>query len=1532
MDESRTARFDAAVELRRRYTREGATELLDQAIDLSTGLLAEQGDSPDRAAVLIEYTNALTARAARLGRTEDSLAAVDAARAAVEMTPADSPALAARIAMLGTCSMTRWDKSGDDTDFDDAIRSYRRALQIDPEYVWALSGLGVALARRRAQGGGEPGDLAEARQLCERALAAIHEEADRPELLTDLGFVLFVSGQTGMDSALIDESLRLLENAYALAPHDSPDRWRAGVQAALADYVRAAMSRRREGMRAATGRISRTLDALPTDLPTRSMVQSVLGTALAMEYHLDGDSALRDRAIDLLEASIVGFEPGRGPLWSQTAEFLRTLLGHRAADIGSVADVDRIIVLLETERTVSPGSAELASELTAARGLKFSLVGDANLLASDLDSSDTAPLALAMSITSAALLAPNTLDQRIDRAESALADLAADAPDRFVLLTALGIAYLAVSAKRGDIEALNRAVSAEDAALELLDGNDPRRSGVLANVSRALVTRFGITGDDADLERACDAAAAASAGVAAGHSDRPNLDDALGYALLARFGRFGDPADLADAISAFRAAIDATAPDVPLRLIYSGGLGRALMQRYALYGEESDHQAAFELTRQVLSISPGGITDYISHLHAMTTTVTTEFVRTGDLHALNQAHDLVRRALDQASAIQRPTLLSDLGHILKLRSERLGSSADLDAAIQAGTEALATAGPGVRDRVRYAAALADALRLRSEHTASIEDADRAVATARSVSAPRPSVRDLSLATALTQRFNVTGASADLDEVVDICRTALSNVAADTTLWADLQRMLSHALWLRFRALDDLNDLDAAVATLDLLLVARDSGSDVARSYTDLYNRGGMLMDRFESTGKLTDLDDAIHGNRAAEKAVPAGHPHLSIIAAGLALLYRLRYEATGDYADLDVSIAYGSTALRGTPSQDGLRPGRQHVYGHSRWTKYKRTGSWWDLRATVKAFEAAVAATPVRHRAFGIRAHSLGEVLANRHLDSGRRRDRERALTLLRSAAESPTSSTGAQLLAARSLAAFQMSLGRPLDALESYRMCVQDLLPVLAWRGLDRRSQENQLKSTAGLASAAAAVALACGSPGAAVQLLEQGRGILWSQLLETRSDRDALREQAPDLAAEFDQLCAILDAPDKDEFVRFGTTLDGGQVPTDVDHGEQRRRTAQRFTELRDHIRALPGLADFLRPPDLASLQRAVDGPVAIINVDRLRCDAILITPGELRVVPLTALTDIEARTRAAALHRVLSGASNGVAGRIASTQTLDSTLEWLWDAVVFPVLDALGFHQGPPRRIWWYPTGALSSLPLHAAGRHRPGTDGRWAGDHVISSYIWTLQTLLREHKPIPDHGRMLAVGLARTPRPDVAYAELRAVPDEMRIVAAASMKTTTVLEEESATHAAVSAALPAHNRVHFACHGVQNVDAPSKSRLALHDSDLTLLDIVHARSDTDGEFAFLSACETARGDDVLADESIHLGAAFQLAGYRHVIGTLWSLADAAAPIVAREVYARTTDDAAVALHQAVHTLKKATGFTTPLSWAPFIHLGP
>jgi len=255
-----------------------------------------------------------------------------------------------------------------------------------------------------------------------------------------------------------------------------------------------------------------------------------------------------------------------------------------------------------------------------------------------------------------------------------------------------------------------------------------------------------------------------------------------------------------------------------------------------------------------------------------------------------------------------------------------------------------------------------------------------------------------------------------------------------------------------------------------------------------------------------------------------------------------------------------------------------------------------------------------------------------------------------------------------------------------------------------------------------------------------------------------------------------------------------------------------------------------------------------------------------------------------------------------------------------------------------VWWCPTGALSSLPLHAAGHHRDLLDGnpepRTVLDRVVSSYTATARALgyARAH-PSQAANTMLIVSVPDAPdAPPLPGAAAEAdslaalVPHARRL--------------DSPTRNAVLAALPDHPVVHFACHGYADRIDPTASQLVLHDyrsTPLTLADISALR--LQGSLAFLSACDTASATPWLADEAIHITSAFQLAGFPQVIGTLWAVNDTAANLIATDVYTRLTRGGAVApetsrcaeaLHHTIRGLR-ARFLSVPTAWAAHTHTG-
>ena len=96
---------------------------------------------------------------------------------------------------------------------------------------------------------------------------------------------------------------------------------------------------------------------------------------------------------------------------------------------------------------------------------------------------------------------------------------------------------------------------------------------------------------------------------------------------------------------------------------------------------------------------------------------------------------------------------------------------------------------------------------------------------------------------------------------------------------------------------------------------------------------------------------------------------------------------------------------------------------------------------------------------------------------------------------------------------------------------------------------------------------------------------------------------------------------------------------------------------------------------------------------------------------------------------------------------------------------------------------------------------------------------------------------------------------------------------ILHGQEATIIEVMNAMRNHSWVHFACHGIQNTADLMDSGLRLNDGLLQLSDIIKEPL-PNAEFAFLSACQTAAGDESHPEEAIHLAAGMLLAGYHGV----------------------------------------------------------
>ncbi|MGY4965739.1 CHAT domain-containing protein [Streptomyces sp. 900105245] len=483
-------------------------------------------------------------------------------------------------------------------------------------------------------------------------------------------------------------------------------------------------------------------------------------------------------------------------------------------------------------------------------------------------------------------------------------------------------------------------------------------------------------------------------------------------------------------------------------------------------------------------------------------------------------------------------------------------------------------------------------------------------------------------------------------------------------------------------------------------------------------------------------------------------------------------------------------------------------------------------------------------------------------------------------------------------------------------------------------------------LARTACAVALAAGRTEQAAALLEQGRAVLMGQDLQARSDVSDLAAVHPSAAREFTALARRMR-----ETETPGAPAAGQPPAHDAAHGpgeaariRDQHAVADEWQRLLARIRGLDGFAHFLLPPSAEQMRsEAGEGPIVLINIDRLRSDALVVTTGGIALVPLDVTEGRLAHTARQFLTAVSVGAGEPRPRRKEAAATVFDILEWLWDTIAEPVLRTAGLTRpvpdGTPRaavpRLWWSASGPLAHLPLHAAGHHRADAlgDGRSVLDRVASSYTPSIRAL-RHARQAPKAGRGAGPYLA-VRRPTGADRQEGASVAEVAAMARTLGAVRTV-QGADATVGRVLGELSSAATVHFACHGLSDAEDPSRSHLELADGRLGVRDVAREHL-PHAQLAVLLACHTTRTDR-LPDEAIHLTSAFQTAGYPQVVGALWEATDLVSVRLTERLYraVRTygggldVTGTGRAVHEIVRELRKRHA-GSPRVWAPYVHTG-
>ena len=876
--------------------------------------------------------------------------------------------------------------------------------------------------------------------------------------------------------------------------------------------------------------------------------------------------------------------------------------------------------------------------------------------------------------------------------------------------------------------------------------------------------------------------------------------------------------------------------------------------------------------------------------------------------------------------------INEVASLLK-RFEQTGRYYDLQDAISKSEEAIAAIHNNHPDRPRILSILAIAYMRKFEQTDDLDNLQKAIRKheeAFTTTAPhnylaRASI-SCNLVTSLRMRFKRTGNLDDLQKAISKGEEAIATTPHDYQDRIIILNSLALCFTSRFERVGDLGDLQKAISRGEEAMAA--TPQDCPKRAGRLTNLAIPFKKRFERTRDLDDLQQAIIKCEEALAATPRDHPNQASILSNLALFFFFgnKFQQTGNLEDLDIAISKGEEAVAATPNNHPTRARTLINLAFSSTTRFNRTRDLDDLEMAISKGEEAIAITPNDHPNRVSRLSELASSLQRRFEQTGDLGDSEQAVSLWITALNLHNAPPKHRIRAALYAAKLLIKDQKWKEASHITETAVK-LLPHLSPRALKQNDQQHMLGEFSGLATLTASVALQAKKGAShALELLELGRGIIASLRFETRTDITKLRKQHPEMAEEFERLRDILDS-------QSPSTLNlapSESALTPVSESNRRHDASLELEKIIDDIRHQPNFENFLLPPREVELKVAASsGPVVVINVSSIRCDAFLVETDAVRVLhlPLLSLSYVEENVK---LMRSIRHPS--ILPRQARDK-MSHILEWLWLAVAGPILDALRFRDPPSNdkwpRIWWIPTGMLNLLPLHAAGRQFPMMQSESVLDRVISSYSPSIKALLYSRRKSKQKelnfnvDKVLLASMRTTPGcSSLAFAEQEI--EEVDSLLASTLK----VKLEQPCKEAIISGLSDCTVFHFAGHGKSDRLDPSKNFLLLNDwqeSPLTVEDLIGLELYQKPPWlAYLSACSTGESQvEDLHDEAIHLVAACQLAGFRHVVGSLWEISDKHSVDAAIEVYKAIRDgsgsDETVSkgVHNAIRLLRGKTG---------------
>jgi CHAT domain-containing protein/Tfp pilus assembly protein PilF len=471
-------------------------------------------------------------------------------------------------------------------------------------------------------------------------------------------------------------------------------------------------------------------------------------------------------------------------------------------------------------------------------------------------------------------------------------------------------------------------------------------------------------------------------------------------------------------------------------------------------------------------------------------------------------------------------------------------------------------------------------------------------------------------------------------------------------------------------------------------------------------------------------------------------------------------------------------------------------------------------------------------------------------------------------------------------------------------------------------------------------------GRPAEAFHALERGRARSFLELLSERDLR--LADLPPELAAERRRVNAEYDRVQSQL-----APLSAGRDDAEIERltGELRDlRTRQE--EILARIRRESPHAAALQDPqplDLAGARAALDPGTVLLEyaVGEERTWLFVVQPAGAKGSGLSVFRiDLGAKS----LRDEVEGLRLLLKDPGSDPAELRAEARRLYNLLVRPAEAQIAGAQ----RILLSPHGPLHTLPFAALVRGN-GYLIEWKPIHsVLSATVYSELAKSRPPRRAPGEERLVAFGDPVYPSltPDVAAdpelreavrrgLALRPLPlsgQEVKSIAALYPQAEVYLGREATEERAKSIASEPR-LVHFACHGVLDERFPLNSALALtvpekptegQDNGLLQAWEIFESVRLDADLVTLSACDTGLGREMAGEGLIGLTRAFQYAGARSVLASLWGVADRSTARFMQSFYgylhSGKSKDEALRAAQIDHIRERA-GPSHPFHWAAF-----